>query len=235
MRAYYDRYLISCNLVEKLDMMKLKDVKVPMPTGMKKTYVDSLKFLDVAYKDLVLGNVPYIMQNHVKEIYDNLMKAYSDKDRLRSLNVKEFDKYYTKINKVLLGIVNNHLKINDGVSNDPSVKTKDEKFSKLFKKVSEIKEVREGLLDHEDEYVSAFKAAKISEDLSEKLHRIIETINTADTEPPKVFIEGLLQLVKTQAIYFETVGTVITTQMVMEHNLILMYHKLDEFIKAEDA
>lgn len=227
LRAYVDRYHFTIKKIEALNYMKMMEQLVPAATGQKGKTIDVVNFLKEAYDEMNIGATINFMLSDSKDIYYNVMKSTKDKDFAKNINNKDYSKTYTAKTKLLDGVVSKHLKIFESSNRKSNIETKDLKFKKIYGSMKEMVQSKETLLNLESTYLASVKSSDVSEKINDNIEALIEAINMGQYKPNKKFVVSLASIVKTMALYFETIAVLLKTQLVSEHNMVLQYNQLE--------
>ena len=232
-RAYVDRYAVSCKLIENLSYDKVMNIKVPKPTGMKVKYIEVTEWIKAGYENSVFRAIDS-MKKDLKKILVDVQSSTTSKTFSSKMSVSTYMGYYKTLADKIAKLVDAQHKLFQKDDGHTNMNTEDLEFKKLYSTMKEFKAVTNDLLSTSSNMIKSLKIEKQSEPLSDTIKDIVDSLEVAEFKPTKAFVTDLAFIVRTMAVTLDLIGTVVKTEMITEHNHIAVYNQLDNILHTKE-
>ena len=225
LKYWFDKNSMKVNLLEKQEIEEYKDVKVDIPSGMKGSYIDVGDLISKSYNAV--------------DVHRTVSQGVSLMDSIMSSISQGSDSHEGAVeleNKILVG----RLKVMEGVqkglnksftANAKGVVKKH--FGTVASSFDELRGVRVGMMNHEQVLLRATEVTAMMDTMANSVEKVVsflgDLLDGSESDgyaPSKQFIKQLADYVRNTAIVLENHSSVLTRQLTVEHNLILVYTEL---------
>lgn len=209
LRAYIENNPMKIRATDKLMFTDIAGVRVDFPQGMTTAYNVTMKSLKAAFKSLDAIENVYLCQGVIEAVYRELTRTAGSPEDLIADNVSEMTAYLKRCKKSYDSLKK--------LFNDKSTTT--QRFDKLFDSTGDYTNVRKSLLNMEINILSVPGLIKTTEKIDRTVSEITTVISTDPSQYDKKFIKQLADYIKAVAGIIDMYGELVTTQVVLEHNI----------------
>lgn len=228
LRNYIDKFHVSSKMIEKLSYTDVMDEKVANPTGMKVPYMTSVNWLAESYSNSY-DKLSATMDRDMQGVQKDVASSISNETFVKKLSNKELVGFYKAELGKMDGVKKDLSKCFDDKDNQ-NVETDGKLFKIQYGSMKEFSDVTKDLLSRGNQMINLRKLPDQLEKVNKYIEAIIKNIQSAEYQPSKDFVTDLAYIVRTMAVIYDMAGTTVKTQMVLEHNHILVYNALDKYI-----
>lgn len=220
---------LKISKVESIATEQYANMVVDYPTGMIGSYLEVIKMITAANGFIDVPGELAKAQSAINQVTKSLAREQGD-----------YSDMILNIEKECTAHVRNWVKANTKLTKSFQGKSKGrdkQPFTSLIGSVADLKSIRLNVLDQAS-YIAAVRTiAKDSQKLSDTTKAAVDMVEVGmkaggEHVPTKQFILAFAEYIKSLALMLEVKGQVANYQMVIEHNLGLVYTSLYDRAKG---
>lgn len=213
--------LLKVRVVESIPYANAIGIDVDVPANMKGKYLDVTTRLIALYGNLNAVNTSTLVVN----TFTDVLKAINNNSKTIAPQISSAASVIKRVMSVSKPAVD---KVMGDFDDKFSYKVK---FEKAFLTMKELADTRSALLDAEPFLQDVSKLKDMTQSMETTCKEIVDAINVNEGSVTSRDLMVLAEIAKSSALVMNAYGMAATRQMMLEHNLILVYNRLYDVAK----